>query len=49
MAANEFTKPLIAANSKVFVKMTKVMNKKDFLALIEREEKLKEIFQQHKI
>ena len=42
MAAGGLTKPLIAANFKVFIKMTRVENKKDFLALIERQKELKE-------
>ena len=48
MAADGLTKPLTAANFEVFVKMTGVEDKKDLLALIEREEELKETLQQHK-
>lgn len=44
MGANRLNKPLISANFKVFIKMTRVKDKKDFLALIERKKELKNIF-----
>lgn len=43
MAVDGLTKPLTATNFEVFVKITGVENKKDFLALIEREKELKKI------
>lgn len=41
MVAGGLTKLLITANFKVFIKMTRVENKKDLLALIEKGKKLK--------
>lgn len=48
MSVNGLTTPLTAANFEVFVKMTEFEDKKDLLALIEREKELKETLQQHK-
>lgn len=44
MAADRLTKPLIAANFEVFVKINRVKDKKNLLTLIKREEKPKKIF-----
>lgn len=49
MIGNGLLKFFITAHFEVFLKITRVDNKKDFLALIKREEKLKKILQHHKI
>ncbi|MCJ1349687.1 hypothetical protein MMC31_007928, partial [Peltigera leucophlebia] len=48
MAADGLTKPLTTANFEVFVGMTGIKDKKDLLALIKKEEELRETVVQQK-
>lgn len=48
MIADGLTKLFTATNFEVFIKMTKIKNKKDLLALIKRKKELKETLQQYK-
>lgn len=43
MVVDKLNKLLIAANFKTFVKITRVENKMNILALVKKEEKLKKI------